>query len=207
MKHLERPSHTIRFRTWTAVSVAIVGLALALTAHRLSPPVIAATSSEQASGAPAPVLASLPAGYRDWTLISVATVGSPVNDIRAKLGNDVAISAFRAGKIPFPDGAIIARLAWKRVASEQTNSAIAMEAKARGLSADAIQKLLSETFVAGPPTNVQLMVKDSTRYASTGGWGFAQFTNGKPDNVVGQSCFVCHAPNKDRDFVFTQFSP
>jgi len=184
-----------------------MGLALALSAQRLAVPVIAATSTEQANGAAATVLATLPAGYRDWTLISVATVGSPVNDIRAKLGNDVAISAFRAGKVPFPDGSIIARLAWKRVASEQTNNAIAVEAKARGLNADAIQKLLNETFVAGPPTNVQFMVKDSTKYASTGGWGFAQFTNGKPDTVVAQNCFVCHSPNKDRDFVFTAYSP
>ena len=95
MTHLDQPSPTIRFRTWIAVSVVIVGLALTLSAHRLALPVIAATSSEQVNGTSAPVLASVPAGYRDWTLISVATVGTPVNDIRAKLGNEVAISAFR----------------------------------------------------------------------------------------------------------------
>jgi hypothetical protein len=47
-------------------------------------------------------------------LISVATVGAPVSDMRAKLGNDVAMKAFRAGTLPFPDGTIIARLAWKQ---------------------------------------------------------------------------------------------
>jgi len=62
--------------------------------------------------------------------------------------------------------------------------------------------------VAGPPTNVQFMVKDSKKYAATGGWGFAQFTDGKPDGeAVHKTCFACHAPAKDRDFVFTSYAP
>src|SRR5215470_16641748 len=64
-----------------------------------------------------------PAGYRDWPLISVARVGSPVNDMRAKLGNPVAITAFREGKLPFPDGTIIARLAYHQATSEENNNA------------------------------------------------------------------------------------
>ena len=52
------------------------------------------------------------------------------------------------------------------------------------------------------------MVKDSKKYASTGGWGFAQFTNGKPDGeAVDKTCFGCHGPAKDRDFVFTRYAP
>jgi Cytochrome P460 len=50
------------------------------------------------------------------------------------------------------------------------------------------------------------MVKDSTTYASTGGWGFAQFTNGKPDAIVPNNCLACHASAADRDFVFTSYS-
>ena len=46
-------------------------------------------------------------------------------------------------------------------------------------------KVISVAQVAGPPTNVQFMVKDLKKYASTGGWGFAQFTDGKPD---GEAC-------------------
>jgi hypothetical protein len=61
----------------------------------------------------------IPAGYRDWSLISVARIGGNVNDIRAKLGNDVAIKAYREGKMPFPDGTIIARLAWRQVSSDE----------------------------------------------------------------------------------------
>lgn len=53
----------------------------------------------------------LPGGYRDWKLISVAQENGRTNDIRAILGNDIAVKAFRDGKRPFPDGAIIVRLA------------------------------------------------------------------------------------------------
>jgi hypothetical protein len=57
-----------------------------------------------------------PAGYRDWKLVSVAREEGELDDIRAILGNDLAIEAYRAGTLPFPDGAIIARLA-ARIAS------------------------------------------------------------------------------------------
>jgi len=60
----------------------------------------------------------IPSGYRDWRLISVAHEEGNLNDLRAILGNDVAIKAYREGKLPFPDGTIIARLAWSYVPSE-----------------------------------------------------------------------------------------
>jgi len=60
-------------------------------------------------------------------------------------------------------------------------------------------------FVAGQPTNVQFMVKDSTKHAATGGWGFGQFKNGKPDDMADlKTYFPCQEPIKARDFVFTQ---
>jgi cytochrome P460 len=140
-------------------------------------------------------------------LISVAHIGSIVNDVRAKLGNDVAIKAYREGKLPFPDGTIIARLAWSCVPSEENDKALRPILE-RKLSPDAVQKVLAESFVAGPATNVQFMVKDARKYASTGGWGFAQFDNGKPaDEAVHKTCSPCHAPAKDRDFVFTRYAP
>jgi hypothetical protein len=159
--------------------------------------VIAATASDF----------KIPSGYRNCRLISVAILGTPFNDIRAKLGNDLAISTFREVKIPFPDGAMIARLAWKQVRSEVNNNAFRQDPSAEHLSPAALQKLLSTSFAAGPPTNVQFMVKDSKKYAPTGGWGFFQFTNGKPDHVVQSSCFACHAPERATDFVFTRYSP
>jgi hypothetical protein len=52
------------------------------------------------------------------------------------------------------------------------------------------------------------MIKDSKKYATTGGWGFAQFTGGKPVNeAVGTACFSCHGPANAHDFVFTQYAP
>src|ERR1700732_2659328 len=106
----------------------------------------------------------IPPGYRDWRLISVAHEEGNLNDLRAILGNDVAIKAYREGKLPFPDGTIIARLAWSYVPSEENNKVFGR----------------AQSFGAGPATNVQFMVKDSKKYASTGGWGFAQFQDGTP---------------------------
>lgn len=52
------------------------------------------------------------------------------------------------------------------------------------------------------------MVEDSKKYATTGGWGFGQFTNGKADGEgVHETCFPCHSPVKDRDFVFSHYAP
>ena len=135
---------------------------------------------------------TIPPGYRDWRLISVAHEEGNLNDLRALLGNDVAIKAYREGKLPFPDGTIIARLAWSYVPSEENNKVFGR----------------SQSFVAGAATNVQFMVKDSRKYAATGGWGFAQFKDGKPDATAAlKTCFPCHEPVKARDFVFTQYAP
>jgi len=135
----------------------------------------------------------LPPVYRDWKLISVAHEEGNLNDLRAVLGNDVAIKAYREGKLPFPDGTIIARLAWSYVPSEENDKVFGRE----------------QSFVAGSPTNVQFMVKDSSKYASTGGWGFAQFKDGKPDADAAllKTCFPCHEPIKARDYVFTRYAP
>src|SRR5262249_24341125 len=71
-----------------------------------------APTSGQADGEAAPIFGvKIPPGYRDWRLISVAHEEGNLNDLRAILGNDVAIKAVGEGKLPFPDGTIIARLA------------------------------------------------------------------------------------------------
>lgn len=189
---------------WIVASGAIVALGLAFAGGRDIRAQFLGQTSEAAAVSSS---IALPVGYREWPLISVAAVGPPLNDVRAKLGNDVAMGDLRQGTIPYRDGAIIARLAWKQTADPQTSNALRLQAQQVGLSAEAIEKLLSESFIAGAATNVQLMVKDSAKYASTGGWGFAQFTNDKPDAVVQQNCFACHAPAKTTDFVFTHYSP
>jgi len=134
-------------------------------------------------------------GYRDWRLISVAHEEGKLKDLRAILGNDVAIKAAREEKLPYPDGTIIARIAWNYVASEENNKVFGRE----------------QSFVPGPAPDwyLQFMVKDSKKYAATGGWGFAQFNkDGKPaDEAAHKTCFPCHEPAKARDFVFTRYSP
>jgi hypothetical protein len=134
-------------------------------------------------------------GYRDWRLISVAHEEGNLNDIRAILGNDIAIKAYREDKLPFPDGTVIARIAWKDVPSEENNKVFGR----------------AQSFVAGsaPEWYLQFMVKDSKKYAATGGWGFAQFDkDGKPANETKlKTCFPCHQPIKTRDYVFTHYAP
>jgi hypothetical protein len=138
---------------------------------------------------------TIPAGYRDWRLISVAHEEGSLNDIRAILGNDVAIKAYREGKLPFPDGAIIARLAWNYVPSEENNKIFGR----------------AQSFVPGtaPDWYLQFMVKDSKKYAATGGCGYAQFDkDGNPANEAKhETCYPCHTPIKARDFVFTHYAP
>jgi hypothetical protein len=135
----------------------------------------------------------IPAGYRDWKLISVAHEEGKLDDLRAVLGNDIAIDTYRTGKQDFPDGAIIARLAWAYTPSEENNKVFGQR----------------QSYVAGAPKEgVQFMVKDSKKYASTGGWGFAQFNDGKPAEAASiKACFPCHVPAKGHDFVFTHYAP
>jgi hypothetical protein len=152
-----------------------------------------APASGHADGEAVPIFGiKIPLGYRDWKLISVAHEAGNLNDLRAILGNDVAIKAYREGKLPFPEGTVIARLAWGYVPSEENNKVFGR----------------AQSFVAGSATNVQFMVKDSKKYAATGGWGFAQFNDGKPaDEALLKTCFPCHEPVKARDFLFTRYSP
>ena len=134
-------------------------------------------------------------GYRDWKLISVAHEAGNLNDIRAILGNYIAIKAYREGKLPFPDGTVIARISWTYVSSEENNKVFGRE----------------QSFVAGPPPvwYLQFMVKDSKKFAATAGWGFAQFDkDGKPaEEAKLKTCFPCHQPVQARDFVFTRYAP
>ena len=107
---------------------------------------------------------TIPPDYRDWKLISIAHEEGALNDLRAQLGNDIAVKAYRDGTLPFPDGAIIAAIYWQYSSSEENNKVFGRP----------------QSFVAGPPKNIQFMVKDSKKYAATGGWGFADFTMESP---------------------------
>ena len=137
-------------------------------------------------------------GYESWQLVSISQDGPLVAAI---LANPVMIQAYQAGipgnGKPFPDGAKMAKVHWTP------------------------KKL--ETFAAatvpGTQHDVDLMVKDSKRFADSGGWGYAVFeydaasdtfkpgtTADKPPQGNDAKCgFTCHTQVKTRDYVFTEY--
>src|SRR5580704_5619976 len=83
---------------------------------------LVAPAPGHASGESAPAFVTeIPHGYRDWRWISSAHEAGGLNSIGAVLGNDVAIKAYRDGKLPFPDGTILAALHYRYVPSEENN--------------------------------------------------------------------------------------
>jgi hypothetical protein len=128
----------------------------------------------------------LPEGYRQWQLIAPAQEGEPLNELRAVLGNATAVRGYATQALPFPDGTVLAKLAWKHTQSPDFESA----------------------SVPGAATTVQIMVKDSKRYAATGGWGFGRFIDGRPvDEAQHKTCFGCHAARASaHDYVFTRLA-
>jgi hypothetical protein len=159
----------------------IAATAVVFVAISSAPPTLADDSGSPIFGV------KIPAGYRHWELIAPSHEEGSFNELRAILGNDIAVKAYRDGTLPFPDGAMFAKLAWKRTESTEFGGA----------------------FVPGDATTVQIMVKDGNRFASTGGWGFGRFVDGKPvDKAQHETCFTCHEANvKNHDFIFTRYAP
>lgn len=173
---------------------ARIGLIAAALAAVLAVPFVLAdgsgekgNSAETHAAAASPIYGvTIPDGYRQWQLIAPAVEGAPLNEIRAVLGNDIAIKAYTEGTLPFPDGTILTKLAWKHVQSPEFEPA----------------------SIPGDATTVQFMVKDSVKYKDSGGWGFGRFVNGQPvDEMQHQTCLGCHqARFKDHDLVFTRWA-
>ena len=185
--------------------IALAAVAVTVTAVAGVAAYIEAASG-QSNGEAAPIYGvKIPDGYRDWRVISVKrltgrqlTGAGELKQLRAELGNDLAIKAYRDGTLPFPDGSIIAALHWNEGSSDADNQALAAGFPGLGL----------ESTFAGSAVNAQFMVKDSKKYAASGGWGFADFTKGKPGSeALHATCFPCHQPGKDRDYVFTRYGP
>lgn len=160
---------------------------------------LSALAQGHGDGNAAPIYGvKIPLGYRDWELIAVNQLHVPGkgDQLRAQLGNEIVIKAIKEGKLPYPDGSIIVALHWTRVPSEDNNQVLAGPFPG------------AQSFVVGSRLNMQVMVKDSRKYAATGGWGFADFTNGRPgDKALHETCFSCHLPAKDRDYVFAHYAP
>jgi hypothetical protein len=177
------------------VTFLLSGLAMTLAIVAFA----ASANGESDEKAGPTFVTEIPPGYRDWKLISVAHEEGNLTDIRAILGNDIAVKAYREGTLPLPKGSIIARIAWSYDESEENNKAFA----------PFLKQGVQRSFVAGHPTNgVQFMVKDSKKFAATGGWGYAHFNEGKPANeAFMQSCFPCHEAIKSRDYIFARYAP
>jgi hypothetical protein len=124
-------------------------------------------------------------GYRDWKLIA-PSFRSDKGHVRAILGNDKAVQAFGEGRRPFPDGAMLVKIAWSTKKHPSFPVAV-----------------VPENFI-----QVEFMIKDAAKYRETGGWGFARFIGdtlapyGKDAGFV-RECFGCHTPVSGNDFVFT----
>ncbi len=160
-----------------AVSGLAVGVAASQSAGSATPP-------ENAS----PIYGvTIPEGYRDWKFIAPAQEAPPLDELRAVLGNDIAIEAYKKGTLPFPDGSILVKLAYKRKQSTE----------------------FAPATVPGAPTTVQVMVKDSKKYPDSHGWGFGRFVDGKPVDIAQhETCLSCHVGNvRDHDYVFTRYAP
>ena len=128
-------------------------------------------------------------GYEQWRVIA-PSARPDKEQVRLILGNEAAVQAFQSGKRPFPDGAVLAKVAWRT--------------KKHGRFPVA---LVPDKFV-----QVEFMVKDAARYKASGGWGFARFVGSelKPygrDAGFIQECYGCHLPMADNDFVFTSLPP
>ncbi|HYI97636.1 MAG TPA: cytochrome P460 family protein [Bryobacteraceae bacterium] len=138
-----------------------------------------------------------PEGYRRWTFLHGTVIGANngslgkdkcekpcTGGIMYFYANDKAMEGFRTGR--FPEGSIIADELLET--EEQPERKSAKEGRRRG---------------------VGVMAKDSNRYASTGGWGYASFDGDSKvdENTEAQkkACFQCHLPRKDQDYVFSHY--
>jgi len=177
-------SNIMKRITLLIITIGALGGVVALT--------VRASRSAYQEGTPSYVT-EIPEGYREWRFISVAHEEANLNSFASVLGNDIAIKAYREGQLPFPEGAIIAALHYKFVPSAENNKAFGRD----------------QSFVAGAPTNIQFMIKDSKKYTATGGWGFGHFNNDgkKVDDAFMKTCFPCHQKIKERDLVFTRYAP
>jgi hypothetical protein len=172
-----------RRRTRSAAAHPTLSVLAALALLAVLLPALPAPAGD---GPVAPTGIGIPAGYRGWEVVAPSQRDDK-DELRVILGNPAAMEAYRKGTLPFPDGAVIAKLAWKRAKSAEFDN----------------------TFVPGAPQRIEFMVKDGAKYAATGGWGFARFVDGKAaDEKAHATCFPCHkASVKGNDFVFTRYAP
>ena len=127
-------------------------------------------------------------GYEDWAVVSSARTDEVLKVIVA---NPIMINAYRAGVPgngqPFPEGSMIAKLQWSFKKSTEAPFAV---------------------DVPDAPTQAFVIEKDSKRFPSTGGWGYALFNHdaatGKmtADPAPADCGHTCHVAVKAKDYIF-----
>jgi hypothetical protein len=129
-------------------------------------------------------VAYIPA-YKNWKVIS-STDRFDNHTLREILGNDVAVKAIAENHInPWPDGTMFAKVAWAQSQPDENG-----------------------VVKTGAFVQVELMIKDAKKYASTEGWGFGRWrgTDLKPygkDTNFQNECTTCHAPMARNDYAYT----
>jgi Cytochrome P460 len=132
-------------------------------------------------------------GFEDWPAVAVSHA-EDLKLIEVIVGNPAMIAAYRAGipenGQPVPDGARMAKIHWN---PKQSTTAP------------------TDTTVPGTLHDIDFMVKDSKRFAATGGWGYAQFNYDTATDTFtpledDPGCgYACHTLVKTNDYVFTAY--
>ena len=138
-------------------------------------------------------------GYEGWETISVSLNGDL---LAVTLGDPAMVQALKAGipdnGKPVPDGARMAKVHWNPKKDETQPG---------------------QPLVPATQHDVDFMMKDSKRFADSGGWGYAAFdydagsnsfspstTASSPPQGNDAKCgFACHTVVKNRDYVFTHY--
>jgi len=123
-------------------------------------------------------------GYKNWKVVST-TDRFDNNTLRIIFGNDVAMRAIAEHHInPWPNGTVFAKTAWAK-------------------QIDSDGEIKTGVFL-----QVEFMIKDSAKYASTKGWGYARWRGmdlkpyGKDANFANE-CVGCHNPVRHNDYVYS----
>ncbi|HYE76288.1 MAG TPA: cytochrome P460 family protein [Blastocatellia bacterium] len=131
-----------------------------------------------------------PKGWREWTHVKSNLIG-PKNPGYQQIGgyqhiyaNDKGMEGYRTGR--FPEGSILIYDFLQGVETE------------------------SGTTIEGPRRFTSVMVKDTKRYAATGGWGYEEFRgDSETDRMIAADaptkCYACHTRQKDNDYVFSKY--
>jgi cytochrome P460 len=133
----------------------------------------------------------LPAGFEHWYLVNsmLVTKDSPQFDTIGGLHhiyvNDVGLARLKkGGSTPYPDGTVFT---------------------------DDVREfsLVDGSYTQGKRKAIPMMLKDSKKYGSTGGWGFQAWADGDPKKPLVtdpvKACFGCHTSQKANDFTFSTY--